>query len=378
MKECILFDYHMFKECEAITELTPGNFLIGQNVKGDTLYELHYCNSNYYEHALLIDDVWAAEITPIDYSAREKVVLYLLAENVINHDDFEIDKDFLYWTKFTAIYKKFRTITPEEFALYKLQRVNSSFIQSDTSCRISIITTVYNNAKMLEQTIQSVINQNCRNFEYIIKDACSTDDFDSVVKPYLKYGIKVYKQKDFGIYDGMHQAFLKAKGEYLQILNSDDIFHDKNVVATYMNEISQSHEDAYCSDILMHYPNKVIRRNADISKIKYRSCVNHTSLVLKRELYFSIGGFDLNLKIAADGELTIKLLKGGNVIKRIPFICVDFRATGVSNSRYSYEMLKENLICRMRYSKWNIGGYLYIIFQYVKLRLLRYVSSFDK
>ena len=235
---------------------------------------------------------------------------------------------------------------------------------------ISVITTVYNNAFLLEQTIQSVINQRVNEYEYIIKDACSTDNFDEIVAKYEKYGVRVVKSKDRGIYDGMDQGFKVSSGEYIQILNSDDVFSDSGVIVKYIEEIKRREADAYCSDIVLCYPDGTrFTRRPDLKKLRYQSCINHTSLALKKSDYVSLGGFDKNLYIAADCDLTIKMVKAGLSIKYIPLTCVYFRMGGAS-SGISLKQLKEGLICRYRYSKWNIDGIFFTFLQFLKNRLL--------
>ena len=78
---------------------------------------------------------------------------------------------------------------------------------------ISIITVVKNNEKYLEETIQSIINQKFKNFEYIIIDGKSTDRTLEIIKKYnteIDYWIS---EDDKGIYDAFN------KGIKLQMVN---------------------------------------------------------------------------------------------------------------------------------------------------------------
>ena len=56
--------------------------------------------------------------------------------------------------------------------------------------KISIITPVFNGEKTIEKTIQSVLNQNYSNYEYIIIDPASTDKTIQIIK---KYSDKIFK-----------------------------------------------------------------------------------------------------------------------------------------------------------------------------------------
>ncbi len=88
--------------------------------------------------------------------------------------------------------------------------------------KISIVTVNYNNAPFLEETIQSVLNQNYPNLEYIIIDGGSTDGSVDIIKKYeneLKYWVS---EPDSGPYYAVQKGFDRCTGEVMAWLNSDD------------------------------------------------------------------------------------------------------------------------------------------------------------
>jgi glycosyltransferase involved in cell wall biosynthesis len=90
--------------------------------------------------------------------------------------------------------------------------------------RLSIITVVLNGEEYLEHTIKSVLNQKYKNFEYIIIDGGSTDQTLEIIKRYndqIEYWIS---EKDRGIYDAFNKGMILAKGDYIGIANSDDVY----------------------------------------------------------------------------------------------------------------------------------------------------------
>jgi glycosyltransferase involved in cell wall biosynthesis len=95
---------------------------------------------------------------------------------------------------------------------------------SDESPLITVITTVLNGEKHLEESIQSLHNQKYHNIEHIILDAGSKDNSLNIIK---KHNDKVdywCQKKDRGIYDGFNLGMKLARGDYIGFLNSDDIY----------------------------------------------------------------------------------------------------------------------------------------------------------
>ena len=88
---------------------------------------------------------------------------------------------------------------------------------------ISIITVVYNGEKYLEQTIQSVINQNNTRIEYIVVDGGSTDATLEIIQKYQDQIDYWISEPDGGIYDAMNKGTKLARGTHTLHINADDL-----------------------------------------------------------------------------------------------------------------------------------------------------------
>lgn len=97
----------------------------------------------------------------------------------------------------------------------------------------SILVVCLNAGQRLVDTIDSVLRQTNQDYEIIIKDGESEDgSIEQVKSRYADYmdRIRIYSQKDSGIYDAMNQACSYAKGEYYLFLNTGDSFYDEHVL----------------------------------------------------------------------------------------------------------------------------------------------------
>lgn len=91
----------------------------------------------------------------------------------------------------------------------------------------TIITVCFNSEMTIERTIQSVLNQTCQDYEYIIIDGASTDGTMDIVRKYeplFQGRMRWISEKDQGIYDAMNKGIGVASGELIGIVNSDDYY----------------------------------------------------------------------------------------------------------------------------------------------------------
>lgn len=94
---------------------------------------------------------------------------------------------------------------------------------------ISVIMPAYNHEKYIGEAIESVLKQSFTNYEFIIINDGSTDRTADVIKNYNDSRIKYYEQINADAYNTINRGLMLAKGDYVAIINSDDIYHDKRL-----------------------------------------------------------------------------------------------------------------------------------------------------
>jgi glycosyltransferase involved in cell wall biosynthesis len=120
--------------------------------------------------------------------------------------------------------------------------------------KVSIITVVFNGARFLEATIQSVINQQCKNFEYIIVDGGSTDGTLDIIHKYEKQISKWSSGTDSGLYDAMNKGIDLAIGDYLWFINAGDEIYDIEVLCKLFKD-ENAEADIFYGETLIIDPN---------------------------------------------------------------------------------------------------------------------------
>jgi hypothetical protein len=102
-------------------------------------------------------------------------------------------------------------------------------IQSGQWPRISLVTPVYNSARYLEATIQSVLSQAYPNLEYIIIDGGSTDGTLEIIGKYESQLHAWGSEPDRGMYDAVNKGFVLGSGDIMGWINASDLLHVRSL-----------------------------------------------------------------------------------------------------------------------------------------------------
>lgn len=99
----------------------------------------------------------------------------------------------------------------------------------------SIIVVCFNAGEKLHKTIDSIRRQTETDYEIIVEDGLSTDGSVENLTPGAD--LKIFRERDAGIYDAMNRAVSRAAGAYLFFLNCGDYFEDETVLARVRHHI---------------------------------------------------------------------------------------------------------------------------------------------
>ena len=131
--------------------------------------------------------------------------------------------------------------------------------------KLSVITINYNNRDGLQRTLESVFNQTCQDFEFIVIDGGSNDGSRDVIANYNSNIDFWVSEKDAGIYNAMNKGIKKANGDFVIFMNSGDTFCNENVLKNCSSEINTDFDlfygDAYFitknETVKVEYPDKL-------------------------------------------------------------------------------------------------------------------------
>lgn len=192
--------------------------------------------------------------------------------------------------------------------------------------RVSVIVASYNHASYIKAAIQSVLNQTWQDFEIIITDDGSVDETPSLVLELKdpRINLSVFDENR-GACIAMNACISRARGEYIAVLNSDDLFAPDKLErqVAYLDQnptiggvfswpslidergkefLDESHKDYLVFDVQN-------RSRADwLHHFFYHgNCLCHPTLMIRRACYDRIGCYDERLAQVPDLDFWIRL-----------------------------------------------------------------------
>lgn len=207
---------------------------------------------------------------------------------------------------------------------------------------ISIITSTYNSATTLKDTIESVLSQTWTDIDYIIVDGGSTDETLQIIKQNESrfHGkMRWVSEPDEGIYDAMNKGIAMACGDVIGILNSDDVLFDNRVIERVAKAFENPETDCVFGDLLYVSRtdlNKIVRiwKGSPYEKGCFSKGWHpaHPTFYVRKEHFGRLGGYDTSLDISADFEFMLRYLEVHQLRSAyLPYFMVKMRTGGVSN-----------------------------------------------
>lgn len=192
--------------------------------------------------------------------------------------------------------------------------------------KVSVIMPVYNRERFIATAIESVLSQTYDNFELIIVDDGSSDNSVSIAQRYRTLypkKIQIIEQINQGPSIARNNAVKIATGSLLAFIDSDDFWaRDKLELQTH---IFKSH----CNSIFTYTGYYIVNEDGDIIKEilpnirlqgfiydqlwKVENQISGGTILVHKNIFQSIGGFDENLRGAENLDLRIRLSRLGKV-----------------------------------------------------------------
>ena len=252
-----------------------------------------------------------------------------------------------------------------------------------TDIKISIITTCFNSDKTIAYTLSSVHNQTYGNIEHILVDGGSQDDTIKILDEYKNKNrnkkIKIIKNKKLSIYGGINLGIKISRGQYILVLNSDDILHDKNTINQLIKVIKKGYSKIYLGNVVYFNDNRFNNISRYYTSKTFKPWMMYLGLMpphpgaliesklAKKNIYNN------KYEIAADFDLLFRLLKiNKNEYKKIDIIVTRMRTGGISGRNLMAHYISSKEIYKSIKSKNKIASHILINLRYIP-KLMQFI-----
>lgn len=217
--------------------------------------------------------------------------------------------------------------------------------------KISIITPVYNCEKLIEKTIECVLNQTYKNWEWLLVDDCSPDDSAIIIKKYAKNDnrIKYFKlSENSGAAVTRNKALAESTGRFVAYLDADDLWKndklEKQVKFMLENQYSFTCTDYEKITETGNSLNKIIKipKKVDYNLFLRNTIIQTVGVMVDTKLT----GKELlkmpNIRRRQDAATWCQLLKNGHDCYECPENLSYYRVVTNSLSSNKFKAIKMN------------------------------------
>jgi len=173
----------------------------------------------------------------------------------------------------------------------------------------SIVMPCLNAEATIEEAIASVLGQQDAPFELIVIDGGSTDRTVQLCRRFEDARLRISSQSDQGVADALNKGFAMARGTILGWLNADDVYLNARAINLAASAMAQQQADA----VIGH--SALLDRHGRVSRTTYTwtTDLEHSqrganiftgSLLFSKAIWERFGGFNVNLKVAFEYELS--------------------------------------------------------------------------
>lgn len=210
---------------------------------------------------------------------------------------------------------------------------------------ISVIMSTYKeDEKLLRESIESILNQTYRNFEYIIiLDYPDNDVHKRVIEEYALKDDRIHfyiNEKNMGLTDSLNRGLSLCHGEYIARMDADDISLPDRL-ERQMKYLEKNHYDLIGgitemineNGSLLYSIKSVPTDSKKINKaLRYSQCIAHPTWLGKKEVFEKNAGYR-HMPLCEDYDFTLRAVLNGFVISNLNEPVLKYRMTSNSISR---------------------------------------------
>lgn len=222
---------------------------------------------------------------------------------------------------------------------------------------ITVLMSVYNgNEEELKQSINSILNQTYKNFEFIIINDGMSEKLLNTIKSYSDNRIKLFhNDENLGLAKSLNKGIKLAKGKYIARMDADDISYDDRLEVEYKFLSTHSEYSIVGGRVQYFNQNNMIGESKISGEIKKDDLIKgtpfaHPTLMIKKDSLLKIGGYP-NYRRAQDYAMEMKMYAHGYKGYILDKVVLSYRddENNFKRRKFKYRIMEASL--RHKYYK---------------------------
>lgn len=225
--------------------------------------------------------------------------------------------------------------------------------------KVSVITVCLNSVEHLREAMNSVVQQDYPDVEYLVLDGGSTDGSVDIIRSFAKDHPQVrwWSEPDGGISDAMNRGAARANGAIVAFLHADDYYTDSAVLSTVACGMSTVANAAWLTGGIREVDGsgstlrEIPVRSFSRRRLLRNNIILHPATFVRRDAFMAVGGFDPTLRYAMDYDLWLRLSAASPPLEMQRLLACFRVHPGSRSTACRLAALDEEYAVRLRYLK---------------------------
>ena len=253
----------------------------------------------------------------------------------------------------------------------------------------TIIVPVYNAGDFLHRGVDSILNQNFRDFELVLVNDGSTDQSFDICNTYAKLDsrIKVFTQKNAGVSSARNLGIRNATGDFITFVDSDD-FVGESFLKNFSEVLNKESYDLVISGFTLYFENDTKKNSVKfLENVNLEKTKSVGQKITKAEMSYLLSGpfakifrreiisdnnifFDINFHFGEDAIFNhtfLQHLTSVQIINTVEYYYVQSERDSLVKRKYPYQKTMDyiKVLTGLRLNtkdRFDIEGKLYVDF----------------
>ncbi|HEY1341285.1 MAG TPA: glycosyltransferase [Bryobacteraceae bacterium] len=230
----------------------------------------------------------------------------------------------------------------------------------------SVLLPVYNAGGLLAETIESILSQVERDFEFLIIDDCSSDRSAEVIRGYAHSDSRIraiFHERNAGLAETLNEGLREARAELVARIDQDDIaLRDR--LTTQLRFLRTRPELAVAGSFVYHMGrtpahDRLVLLPVDheeiAAELERRNCIYHPSVMMRRAPILALGGYRGAFRNSEDYDLWLRVSRVHRLANiPVPLLRYRFSTGGMSlGKKWQQMFFTEMALLSYRHPEWS-------------------------